>query len=175
MLKIMRNLTLLTILTILVTAGGGCSNNKSSGNRLKEQAVASAREHILEITRNGDVTVDKEGIITITAGRISYLIDPSAVLIEEINEDPLKDVIVPVTGFDDGGMLAKKHLIMINSDNAMLLDTVLTDVVRILKVEDGVIYAELSKVSMDSPYYGCAECVEIASYRFREGKLEKIE
>lgn len=171
----MRNLTLLFILTVAAAAFMQCGNSNSAGNRLKEQAVSTARDHLLDLTGNGNVTTDKEGVITITAGSVSYLIDPSGVFVEEINEDGLRDAIVPVTGYDGSGMIVKKHLILINSDRGMVLDTVLNDVVRVLKVEDRIIYAELSKVSMDSPYYGCAECVEIASYRFRGNKLEKLE
>ncbi len=171
----MRNITFIVVLTVLAVACMYCSNSNTAENRLKEQAVSTARDYILNLTGNGSAGTDREGVITVTAGHISYLIDPSGVLIEEINEDGLRDAIVPVTGYDGGGVIVKKHLVMINSDNSLVLDTILNDVVRILKVEDRVIYAELSKVSMDSPYYGCAECVEIASYRFRGDKLEKLE
>jgi hypothetical protein len=68
-----------------------------------------------------------------------------------------------------------EHLIMISKEGKLVIATTIYNVIKILKIEDRIIVAEITKVGMDSPSYGCAECIEIVKYRFLGGELVKTE
>ena len=169
---------IVTIFIILAGVSAACMHGRG-GNSQEEiargQAINVAKEYALHIMKDARQSTDRNGIITLSTDRMSYVIDPAKIVISEIDEDLERDAIVPLTLLKGQTFVMKEHLLILNAGEKMMIDTVLYDIINILKVEDRIINAEISKVGMDSPGYGCAECMEIARYQFKSGKFVKTE
>ncbi|MCJ7447454.1 MAG: hypothetical protein MUO72_07175 [Bacteroidales bacterium] len=155
-------------------AGTGKTVNSPEEN-VRSQVISIATDYASAQLNNAKKSIDKDGIISMSGNGFSYLIDPSKIIISELDEDSEKDAIVPLNLFRGVTPVKTDHLILINKEGKLVIAKTIYNVIKILKIEDRIIVAEVTKVSMDSPTYGCSECIEIAKYQFREGELVKIE
>ncbi len=174
----MRFLFILLLFSIISSA---CYRNKenkgsdkSSDMKMSDQAVEAARNYAIKNLKDPKMSYGEDGTITISKDNGRFVIIPSEVVICEVDGDSEKDAIVPITKYYGNRPVMKEHLFLLNREGRLKADTVISDMISILKVEDRVIYAEISKVGMDSPGYGCASCMEIARYTFNGGRIERI-
>ena len=149
-------------------------NEKLSAGKMAEQAVEVAGKYAFKNLNDPEISYDKDGTMTISKDIERYVIIPSETVICDIDEDSEKDAIVPMTRYYGNRPVMKEHLFLFNREGSLKTDTIISDIIKILKVEDRMIYAEISKVSMDSPGYGCASCMEVARYQFTGGRIGRI-
>jgi len=172
------NMRIVSIFIILAGFSAACTHGRGGNSpeaTARSQVITVAKEYALHIMKDARVSTDRDGIITLSTDRMRYVIDPAKIVISEIDEDPEKDAIVPLTLLQGQKLIMREHLLILTTGEKMVIDTVLYDIISILKVEDRIINAEISKVGIDSPGYGCATCMEIARYKFRGGKFAKTE
>jgi len=173
-----------TILTFFIIAcfiiacsqkAGSGKSDKSPEENIRNQVISIATDYASAQLNNAKKSIDKDGIISISGNGFSYLIDPSKIFISEIDEDPEKDAIVPLILFRGATPVKTDHLILIKKEGKLAIAKTIFNIIKILKIEDRIILAEITKIGMDSPTYGCSECIEIAKYRFLGDELVKIE
>lgn len=140
-----------------------------------DQAIAAAVDYASSRLKDSKQSTGKDGIITLSANGFNYYLNPAKIIISEIDEDSVTDAIIPLDLLKGQSPVFKEHLILLNKDGKLVIDTAVYNIVNILKAEDRIIIAEISKVGIDAPGYGCAECIEIAKYKLREGMLVRIE
>jgi hypothetical protein len=171
-----------SIFMMLMGITAACSQNTGTGKsgntpeeKIRNQVIITAIDYASGRLTDSKQSVDKNGIITLTEIGMSYIIDPAKIIINEIDEDSEKDAVVPLDILYGQTLVMKEHLILLNTGGKMVIAKTIYNVIKILKIEDRIIVAEISKVGMDSPTYGCAECIEVAKYQFRGGVLVKTE
>ena len=173
-----------TISTFFIIAGFiiACSQNTGTGKtdkspeeNIRNQVITIATDYASAQLPGAKKSIDKNGIVSMKGDEFNYLIDPSKIIISELDEDPEKDAIIPLNLLRGATPVNTEHLIMISKEGKLVIATTIYNVIKILKIEDRIIVAEITKVGMDSPSYGCAECIEIVKYRFLGGELVKTE
>ena len=153
----------------------GAKSSDPEEERIRSQALTTAVSYASARLASPRQSVNRDGIITLTADGMSYIIDPGKITIGEIDEDPATDAIVPLDLLSGQLPVIKEHLVLLNTQGKMLIVDTLTNVIKILRIQNRIIYAEISKVGMDSPTYGCSECIEVVRYLFRDNRLVKVE
>jgi hypothetical protein len=161
----------------LLIAFSSCNtkNEKSAlsvvSPKLKKEVLQVAEEFIMKKMKNTERKDSESGIIVFSEGNIKYGIDPSKIITGEINDDNKEDAIITVYGFTDQQLTSTEHLILINTDGKLLLSRAIESEMKVLRIEEKMIIAELPTVSRDSPNYGCEMCKEVVKYKFVNGDL----
>jgi len=148
-------------------------NHVSSGTRKKviESAINYAREQFQDANRS----VLDNGFIRIGDDQVYYLIDPAEILTGLIDDDPNEDAIVTITSYRGNFLIKTIHLILIKIDGKFVIRKEIEENMKIIKISDGIIFAEISTYPPDSPSYNCQVCKEIVKYRFSKGNLIKAQ
>jgi hypothetical protein len=115
-----------------------------------------------------------DGSIIFSAGDKKCLIDPSNVIIGEIDEDSYKDAIVTIFTFQGQRLPLKEHLIFINKNGKLSISKELDGEMKFLSISDRTIFIETSKMAPDSPFADCQICKEIKKYKFIAGDTVRI-
>ena len=177
----MRNILLslfsLFALCLLISCNGSDQNaiNNSSENKIKKQAITVGVKQARDQLKKAKKTISKDGLIVISDSDTKYLIDPSRIVIGEIDEDTNKDAIVPLYVFRDQKLALTEHLILIMKNGKFVIAKVLDSELKVLSIKDRVIYVEISKIASDSPYFGCKTCKEVIKYKFFKGDTLRTE
>lgn len=173
----MRN-TILFLLVICIISSCINSNKNlkegSSVDKIKKQAIRIAETYANGQLKEAKKSVSKDGLVVLSDSLTKCLIDPSRIVIGEIDDDTKKDAIVPLYILRDQTLVLTEHLILINRDGKFIIARVLDSEMKILSIKDRVIYAEISKLASDSPFSGCQTCKEIVKYQFRGDSLTII-
>ena len=172
----MRNFIILLFITCL----GSCMQVKEdpAGDRadrkIKKQVIKVAEAYVRKKIEKGKKSVSKDGLIVFSVNDTKCLIDPSRIMTGEIDEDPVKDAIVPLYYFRDQTLLSTEHVILLNKDGRYLIAKVLVFEMKLLAIKNREIIIETSKIASDSPYFGCEICKEVVKYKFVDGDTVRI-
>jgi hypothetical protein len=142
--------------------------------KLKQKAFRFAENYTMGQLKGVKKSVDKEGIIKLAGKGMEYFLDPSRIVIGEINEDSFKDAIVPLYVYREQSPLAIQHLVLINIKGKLIIIKEMDNVLKVIEIKDRIIFAEFSTVAPDSPTYGCEICREVIKYQFRGDTLSII-
>jgi hypothetical protein len=142
--------------------------------KIRKQAIRVAENHVRDQIKEAKKTISKDGLIVFSNADTKYLIDPSRIIIGEIDQDSNKDAIVPLYFFRDQTLVLTEHLILIKKVGKLVIAKVLDSDMKVLSIKDRVIYVEISKIASDSPYFGCKICKEIVKYNFIGGDTLRI-
>jgi hypothetical protein len=165
---------ILCFLTSCNNSNKNLSDDPSEKN-IKNHAISVAEIYAKDQLKEAKKTVSEDGLIVLSNSDTKCLIDPSKIVTGEIDEDTKKDAIVPLYVFRDQKLFLTEHLILINKDGKFVIAKVLDSEMKIMSITDRVIFIETSKVSSDSPTFGCEICKEIVRYQFRADSLIKLE
>lgn len=167
----MRNRFLfLIIISFLIS----CNNSSVSTEKIKKQVIGIAENHLKEQFKNPEKTVSKDGIIVFSEGNVKTLIDPKYILTGEIDDDTKPDAIVTIFTFRDQALALREHLILVNKDGKLIIAKVLEGDMKFISIKNKIIYIETSKISSDSPIYGCELCTEVNKYQFIDGDTVRM-
>ncbi len=119
-------------------------------------------------------SISKDGSVIYSAGDLQYLIDPSGIIIGEIDEDSSKDAVVTIFAFQGQRLPLKKHLILTNKNGKLSISKELNGEMKFLSISDRTIFIETSKAAPDSPFADCQVCKEIKKYKFVDGDTVRI-
>jgi hypothetical protein len=151
----------------------GLSDN-SSEQKIRKQVIDIAGNYVNNKLKDAKKTKTNDGLIIFSAGDIKCLIDPSNIIIGEIDEDSYKDAIVTIFTFQGQRLPLKEHLIFINKNGKLSISKELDGEMKFLSISDRTIFIETSKVAPDSPFAGCQLCKEIKKYKFIAGDTARI-
>ncbi len=166
----MRNILLFfIILSCLISCNNHNKDLKEDpyDKKIIKQALRVAENYSMQQLKDEKKSVDKEGIIRLAGKGIAYFIDPSRIVTGEIDEDSIKDAIVPIYIVREHAALIIEHLVLINKKGKFINVKEMENVLKIIEIKDRIIFAEISTVAPDSPTFGCEICREVIKYQFR--------
>lgn len=149
--------------------------NETTYEKLKKEVVAIAEDYALRQLKDGRITSDANGFITIKDTLKSYIFDPSRIVTGFIDADSLEDAIVTVTSFSGQDINLVEHLILLNTNGKLMLIRSFEADMKILRLSNRILTVEVHTKPRTSPLYNCAACKAIINYRFKDGDLVKIE
>jgi hypothetical protein len=171
--------SLLLILFIFITS---CTNNSgpagvspSDKKKIREEVISIAENYASNQLKVTSKKITGTGIIIIGDQQKRYIIDPSKIFVGLIDNDEKQDAIVTIVSFQGENLDMIEHLIILNTnDKLMILRSIESDM-KILQVKDRVITAELPTKPRSSPLYNCASCQEIVRFHLVNGELARVE
>ena len=165
-----------------------CSQNKENVSKEKafrQQVVDMATGFVKDKLGEVKESVSQNGIITITENKsqfvstdnnvLKYIINPAAIHMGLIDDDDREDAIITLNSFRGQYEEAPESLILLNTGDKLVLGRVIEVDMKILEIKDGLITAEVSTRSRNSPLRDCNECKEVVKYRFKQGDLIESE
>jgi len=169
------------LLFLIILCGLASCNNYNrdlkedpSDKKIRKLALAIAEDYSMKQNKDLTRTVDEQGIINLAGKGVLYQIDPSKIVLGEINGDSFKDAIVPLIIFREPSNPMMAHLVLINRNRKLINIKVMDNVLKIIEIKDKIIYAEVSTVTPDSPLFGCEMCREVIKYQLKGDTLSLI-
>jgi hypothetical protein len=143
--------------------------------RIKKQVMDIAVDYAREKFKNSQQSVQKDGTVCIGDNQITDVIDPATIVTGLIDDDSDEDAIIMITSYKGRFQVNTEHLILIKTGGKFKLTRVVEAVMKIIRIKDSIIFAEISKFPPDSPSYGCEICKEVVKYQYRDGNLVRTE
>ena len=168
----MRTHILLCMFTFLLAActhNSGTKQAKNSDQEIRKQVIDIAESYAKNKLKGAKKTVNRDGSIIYSAGDVKCVINPSYILISEIDEDSTKDAIVSIFTVQGQRLPLKDHLIMINKNGKLSIAKEMNGEMKYLSISNRTIYIETSKMAPDSPFADCQLCKVIKAYKFIGG------
>jgi hypothetical protein len=182
----MKKIVILTVALLLILS---CSHNDTktdSVNNLKKEAMDVAIKYVSGKLKEPKKTIGADGIVTITENQVSfvikdvnnnqikYFIDPSKITVGLINDDEKPDAIVTLSSVVGQYAQMPENMILINTDNKLILNRAIEADMRIIEIKDRIITAEVLTHSRNSPLRDCSACKEVVKYQFKTGNLVEL-
>lgn len=142
---------------------------KYVSDKLKEPKKTIAPDSTITIIDN------QVNFVTSAAYQTRYVIDPGKIIIGKIDDDANDDAIICISDINGQDLETPEHLILIKTDGKFILNRVIESNMKVLGIKDGIITAEVSTRSLNSPLRDCHVCKEVVKYRFKSGDLIKVE
>lgn len=158
-----------TLLTGCSQHSGSDKTNINSEKKIRKQVINIAETYAKNKLKGAEKTVTNEGSIIFSTGDKKCVINPSYIIIGEIDEDPLKDAVVSIFTFQGQGLPLKEHFILINKNGKLSIAKELDGEMKFLSISNRTIYIETSKMAPDSPFADCQLCKVIKAYKFIAG------
>lgn len=180
----MKKNSILIFLAIIIFS---CThNNKKEGSvnsitpRIKSEIVDIAINYAMDKFKESKKTVTKDGVVTIVDIKtndmqIKYIIDPAKIEVGLIDGDKNEDAIITISSAKGQYLEMPEHLFLIKTDGKFMLNRVIESDMKILKINDRIIFAEVPTLAPDSPNYNCATCREVVKYKYINGNLVRTE
>lgn len=169
-----------TFITSVLLAGllASCIQNSSTklaGEKTRKEVVSSVEGYLKNKLKDPHISVDSDGMISVSDVESGFGFNPSKIILGEIDENAGTDAIVPMYVFRGRSFMGFEHLILLHSGETFVVVKTMNNILNVIEIKDRKIIAEVSTVSPDSPGFGCDQCREVVQYRYRDGDLERVE
>lgn len=149
--------------------------HEEPGKKLRDEVTEAAARYAEGQLKNPVRKMENSYIIVSGAGNKRYIINPSDIFTGLIDSDDMPDAVITLFTFEGDYQGISEHLIMISNEKGVsLLSSVESDM-KILRLSDRIITAEIPTHPRTSPLYHCNECREIVRYRLENGNLVKAD
>ena len=136
--------------------------------------IRLATEFTVNTLDSAKVYTDSSGIVTVGDFRARYVINFLQIFRGRIEEYSEKSVWVTIDSLHDPYLVPLYHLILSEEQGKLtILDTIRSDI-RVLKLSNGIITADIPTHLPESPLYYCEECRDTVEYRVSGGKLIRV-
>jgi PBP1b-binding outer membrane lipoprotein LpoB len=161
---------------ILILIIHGCNTNEAGNeNKLRKKALSAAENYATENVNSKARKVFDNGMTAIGDEEKMYVIDPAKVWVGLIDDNTQEDVLMTLDVFTKGYQNVSEQLIFISGEGKLMLNKVLESDMKILKLKDRKITAEVPEHSRNSPLFNCPACREVVTYIYDKGNLVKAE
>ena len=181
----MKNSLILIILLCMILSCTHNADKKGSENSIRKEAMDAAIKYAREKFKEAKETVGEDGVVTVTDNQVNYItpaayqlkyvIDPSKIMIGQINDDTIEDAIVYIAVINGQDLETPEHLILIKTEGKLIINRVIETNMRVLGIKNRIITAEVSTRSLNSPLRDCNVCKEVVKYKFKAGDLLRVE
>ncbi len=163
--------------------GLGClmllfSCNNPSGNSKEhsglEMVTKAGENYMLSKLKDGHVS-NNNGIISISDSVFKYVLETKGIVYGRIDADTLTDAVLPVKVFHGVAPLRVEHIVLLKSEAGFNHVATMNNIFKVRRIEDNSIIAEYTDLPLDSPIYGCTECIRVYKYKLNEGGLTRVD
>jgi hypothetical protein len=172
------------LLFIVLSVMFSCSQNNNDTDKINsvrkeamEVAVKYAKDKFkvskINYAPDGTVMVtdNQTNFVTSADRQIKYIIDPSKIIIGQVDEDTYDDAIISLSCYIGQYLQNPEFLIITNSEGKLILNRSMESDMRIIGLKNRIITAEIYSHSRNSPLHNCGECKEVVKYQFKKGDL----
>lgn len=161
---------------ILLLALCSCNTGEEKVSGLKEKkirknAITIAEDYISKQLKNDRTREEHDGVIVLGDDQKKFVINPERIYMGLINEDDEPDAIVSIERYTGQFQTVSEHLFILRSGNKYELITSVESDMRILRLDDRTITAEVPTHSRNSPLFNCPSCREVKKFKFSKGEL----
>jgi hypothetical protein len=153
----------------------GCTSGVDDNKRIRQLAMEEAGRYAVNLLNNTSSNTSGNGITRYGDDAHTIIVDPARLFTGYVDEDDLKDAVITIVGTENGILGKIEHLVFLNTGSGLSLSATLESDMRILRLEDRLITAELPTHPRTSPLYNCDKCTETVKYSFRNGELVRVE
>jgi len=139
-----------------------------------DHAFASGRDYLASKLDKKKILDNKSFVMFTTPDSTSYVLKKANVFIGDLNKDKAEDAIISYVVVSKNNSFVTKHVIFLNDKGVLKPQKEFQMEIFIKKIADGVVYAEKSKITSDSPNFGCQACMVKMEYRFDKDSLIQI-
>jgi hypothetical protein len=119
--------------------------------------------------------LDNKSFVMFTAlDSTSYVFKKADIVIGDLNNDRAQDAIITYIVVLKDKSFYNKQVVFINDKGVLKPRKEFRLEIFIKKIDDGVVFAEKSKIAADSPNFGCHACMEKVKFRFEKDTLIQI-
>jgi hypothetical protein len=161
---------------------GACKQNSGTDRpdntpekNIRKQVLSIAEKYSMGQLKNGKKTLRKDGTIVLRDSQKIYVINPAKIFIGLIDNDAKKDAIVSIDAYLKEYFDHTEYLILLKTNGKLVLTKEIESDMKILKVQDGIITAQIHTRPRNSPLYDCSACMEVVKYQYKNGDLVKIQ
>ncbi len=174
------NMKLKLILILFLTFNLSCLNQgnvkvENASERIKKETFLIAEEYCRSQLIDPKSTVNQMGLTIIEDSQKRYILDSRVVITGLVNEDNEQDAILTITSYKGQDYILTEHLILLNTNGKLILIRSVEKDMKILRLNDRIITAEIHTKPRTSPLYNCESCKAIINYRYSNGDLIKAE
>lgn len=151
-----------------------CYNHSSGKEKMRNEAIVIAEKYIKGNTSASERKATG-GFIAIGDSRKIYIIDTARIYTGLIDDDQLTDVIMTLDVFAKGYQNTSEQLILLSEKGKLRLASSLESDMKILRIDDHKVIAEVPEHSRNSPLFNCKACREVVTFVYEKGNLRKTE
>jgi hypothetical protein len=167
--------SLLLVLLSCNQTGKNSGSETTITPRVRKQVMGLAVNYVREKYKDPQQSVLKNGAVRIGDNQMSSIIDPATIVTGFINSDGDADAVLTVASFKGRFKVKTEHLILLKTTGKFSIARVIEAEMKIMRIKDMMIFAEVSKYPPDSPSADCPICKEIVKFQFRDGNLVRAE
>ena len=167
---------LIPLLTLIFSCqDSGPKKTETDSESLKKEVISIAEGYVKEQLKDAKTIINSTGLITIENYQKKFIIDPRDILAGFIDDDQETDAIITLTSYMDQNYYMTEHLILLQTEGKLMLIRSFEKDMKILRLKDRIITAEIHTKPRTSPLYSCASCKAIIYYRYSNGDLIKTD
>ena len=174
----MNKFSVFSLIFLLSLCSRNTGEKRFSGleeKKIRKNALAITEDYIAKQLKEDKTRNEYDGVIVLGDDQKKFIIDPERIYVGLINEDEKPDAIVSIERFNGQYQTVSEHLFIFKTGNKYELLTSVESDMRILRLEDNIITAEVPTHSRNSPLFHCPTCREIKNFKFIKGELILIE
>lgn len=169
------NFGLISTVVFIVIISCKSNNVDSTVDHPEKEVVEAVNRYALDSLKGGEIMEAVNSVYTVSGDQLKYVFSTKDVVFGEINEDNLPDAIIPVKVFRGHYPVRIDHVILLKSENGFVAVKVINNIYKVKTITDRVITAEYTEQTVDSPIYGCRECIVITKYQLKDKELVILE
>lgn len=136
-----------------------------------DQVFGSGRNYLNSKLSDKKILDNRAFVMFTTPDSVSYILKKADIVIGDLNNDGTQDAIISYVVVLKNKSFFTKQVIFFNDKGILKPQKEFQMGIFIKKIEDGVIFAEKSKIAPDSPNFGCHACMEKIKLRFEKDTL----
>jgi hypothetical protein len=162
-------------LLLISCRNSGAEKAEKTSDSLNKEVISITEVYVKDQLKDPRTTTNNIGIITIENNQKKFIIDPREIFTGFIDDDEETDAIITINSYLGQDYYLTEHLIMINTQGKLLLIRSFEKDMKILRLNDRIITAEIHTKPRSSPLYNCESCKAIVNYKYSSGDLLKTE
>lgn len=139
-----------------------------------DQVFTGGRSYLDSKFDKKKILDNKSFVMFTTPDSTSYVFKKADIIIGDLNNDKAQDAIITYIVILKDKSFFNKQVVFINDKGVLKPQKEFRLEIFIKKIDDGVVFAEKSKIAADSPNFGCHACMEKITLRFEKDSLVQI-
>lgn len=168
-------LSILMFATSCNSPAGNRKTNKDIDEQTRNKAIEICENYIKSQINEPEKIVTRDGLIIIGDNFQKYIINPGNIYSGDLNDDNKDDAILTLDRFQGQFQVPSEQLFMLNQRGKLVLAGIMEFDMRVIKLENGIITAQVPEHTRSSPLFSCEDCQDTIRYTFKNDKMVPIE